>query len=198
MSRLLVLRHGRTAWNLEHRTQGQTDIDLDETGVAQANAVAPAVAALQPDLIISSDLSRARNTAQPLAELTGLPVKLDDRLRERHFGPWQGLTSSEIQARWPDESERLGADQPVLNPEIESIPSMTHRVAAAFRDAAEQVGGGTAVLVMHGGAARVGCAALLGWPPEIWHTLSILNNCRFSDLRLHADRGWQLHGHNRS
>ena len=196
MTRLIVWRHGRTAWNAEHRFQGQTDVDLDETGVRQASAAALRLAALKPDLIISSDLTRATSTAAPLAELTGLPVKIDPRLRERHFGPWQGLTSAEIEERYPDDFLRWGSVSPIQNSEIESVPAMTHRVTAAFRDAVAQAGEGTAVLVTHGGSARIGCAVLLGWRAEIWHTLKVLDNCRVTDLRLHSLRGWQLHAHN--
>jgi glucosyl-3-phosphoglycerate phosphatase len=198
MTRLLVLRHGRTAWNAEHRFQGQTDVGLDETGVRQAVAAAPRLAALKPDLIISSDLRRATSTAAPLAELTGLPVTTDARLRERHFGPWQGLTATEIQERYPDDFVRWGSVSPIRNPEIESVATMTERVTAAFQDAVELVGNGTAVLVTHGGAARLGSGTLLGWPAEIWHTLTVLDNCRVTDLRLHPVRGWQLYAHNQA
>jgi glucosyl-3-phosphoglycerate phosphatase len=198
MTRLLVWRHGRTAWNAEHRFQGQTDVDLDETGVRQAVRAAPRLAAVKPDLIISSDLSRATSTATRLAELTGLPVGIDARLRERHFGPWQGLTAKEIEERYPDDFLRWGAVTPIRNPDIESVAAMTERVTAAFRDAITQVGDGTAVLVTHGGAARLGCGTLLGWPADIWHTLKVLDNCRATDLRLHPVRGWQLHAHNQA
>jgi probable phosphoglycerate mutase len=198
VTRLLVWRHGRTAWNAEERFQGQTDVELDETGVRQAVAAAPRLAASKPDLIISSDLRRATSTAAPLAELTGLPVALDARLRERDFGPWQGLTATEIQERYPDDFLRWGSVSPIRNPKIESVATMTERVTAAFRDAVERVGDGTAVLVTHGGAARLGSGTLLGWPAEIWHTLKVLDNCRMTDLRLHPVRGWQLYAHNQA
>jgi glucosyl-3-phosphoglycerate phosphatase len=197
MTRLLVWRHGRTAWNAEHRCQGHTDIDLDEIGVEQAAAAAPSLAAERPDLIASSDLRRTTSTAKALAELTGIPLKLDERLRERYFGPWQGLLPAEILERYPDDYPRLGSAEPIMNPEIEPDSAVAHRVVAAMHDAAERVGDGTAVLVTHGGAAQVGCALLLGLPPATWHTLAVLDNCRFTDLRRHPTRGWQIHGHNR-
>ena len=196
MTRLLVWRHGRTAWNAEHRCQGHTDIDVDEIGMQQAVAAAPRLAAERPDLVISSDLSRATSTASVLAELTGSPLKIDERLRERHFGPWQGLTPAEILERYPQDYPRLGTSEPIQNPEIEPDFAVAHRVAAAMHDAAEAVGDGTAVLVTHGGAAQVGCALLLGWPAATWHTVAVLDNCRFTDLRRHPVRGWQMHGHN--
>ncbi len=85
---------------------------------------------------------------------------------------------------------------PITIPGIESESALAHRVVATMHDAAERVGDGTAVLVTHGGAARVGCALLLGWPVEAWHTLAVLDNCRFADLRRHPTRGWQVHGYN--
>jgi len=96
-------RHGQTTWNAEHRFQGQSDIPLDETGHAQAERAARLLAALRPDLIVSSDLSRAVSTAAPLARLAGLEVILDKDLRERSGGSWEGLTDTEIRERYPDE-----------------------------------------------------------------------------------------------
>ncbi len=195
MTRLVVWRHGRTAWNAESRVQGHADVDLDEVGRAEAARSAVRVARLGPDLVISSDLRRATSTAQALAELTGLPVELDARLRERYFGPWQGLTGPEIAARFPDDHARW-TDEGIANPEIETVQAFTQRVVAAFRDVIDRVGAGTAVLVTHGGAARVGCGCLLGWPQALWRTLGGLVNCHWSELVHSPDRGWQLRTHN--
>lgn len=198
MTKLIVWRHGRTAWNHSQRMQGQTDVDLDDVGIAQANEAALRLAVRRPTVIISSDLRRASRTAEALAAVTSLAIDLDPRLRERDFGPWQGLTTDEIRERYPDDYLRLGTATPISNTGIETVDDMAKRVGAALRDAAERAGPeGTAVVVTHGGAARVGCGGLLGWPPAIWHTLSVLGNCRVSELRHTADRGWQLHAHNR-
>jgi len=99
----VLWRHGQTTWNAERRFQGQSDIPLDATGQAQAQRAARLLAGLRPDMIVSSDLSRAANTAAPLARLTGLDVILDKDLRERHGGQWEGLTDTEIRARFPAE-----------------------------------------------------------------------------------------------
>jgi probable phosphoglycerate mutase len=101
--RVLLLRHGRTRWNAQRRFQGQADPPLDDVGRAQAYEVAALVAALEPQLIVSSDALRAAQTAAPLAEITGLPVQLEPRLRERSLGHWEGLTREEVQERYPDE-----------------------------------------------------------------------------------------------
>jgi probable phosphoglycerate mutase len=197
MSRLLLWRHGRTAWNHERRFQGQTDVDLDETGRQQAIDAAPHLAAREPKLIISSDLGRATQTARALVELTGLPLHVDPRLRERHFGSWQGMTAPEIQERFPDEFARWTTSSRLSVAGIEPVEAMTERVLAALRDVAEQVGeGGVAVVVTHGGSARVGVGSLLGWPEDVWSTLGVLGNCRYSELSWTAERGWQLIAHN--
>ena len=88
--RIVLLRHGRTEWNATRRYQGQADPPLDEVGQAQAIEAAALVAAMRPDLLVSSDLQRACQTAEKLASLTGLELSLDARLRERHLGHWQG------------------------------------------------------------------------------------------------------------
>jgi glucosyl-3-phosphoglycerate phosphatase len=197
MTRLVIWRHGRTEWNHAGRVQGQTDVGLDTEGVAQAaQAAARVAAAYRPDLICASDLRRATQTAHALSVLTGLPVALDPRLRERHYGPWQGLTWAEIRERYPDDFARWGTATPVVDPAIEPLDDMAKRVSSALREVAERVGDGTAVVVTHGGAARAGSASLLGWPAAIWPTLTVLQNCGVSELRYSPERGWQLYAHN--
>jgi glucosyl-3-phosphoglycerate phosphatase len=196
MARLIIWRHGRTEWNRVGRFQGHSDVDLDSDGVAQAEQSAARVAAYQPDVIVSSDLRRAVRTARALSDLIGLAVELDQRLRERHFGPWQGLTAVEIRERYPDDFVRWSTATPVANPAIEPLDDVAKRVSSAFRDVSGRVGGGTAVLVTHGAAARAGMASLLGWPSAIWSTVAVLHNCRVSELRYSAERGWSLHAHN--
>jgi glucosyl-3-phosphoglycerate phosphatase len=195
MTRLLIWRHGQTAWNALRQTQGQLDIDLNDAGLAQADAAAALLAARRPDLIVSSDLSRAASTARPLALLCGLPVTLDKRLRERDFGPWQGLLPNEIEERWPEEYQHWQHTGESVLPGIESIDDLAVRAAAAFADAAEQVGDGTAVLATHGGAAKAGTTHLLGWPVHVGHALKVLDNCHWTELRK-TSMGWQLFAHN--
>lgn len=196
MPRLILWRHGQTAWNATGRFQGQTDIELDETGIAQAIAAAPRVAAYQPDVIVSSDLLRASQTADELAKITGLGVELDPRLRERHFGPWQGLTSEEIGERFPEQFTRWRSVLDLDDPSIERQEVLGERVADALREVAQRVGDGTAVLVMHGGSVRAGCGTLLGWPMDLWATLGGLPNCAAASLGYTVRRGWQLNAYN--
>ncbi len=197
MTRLILWRHGRTGWNLVGRVQGHLDVDLDDIGIAQARAAAPRVAAYEPDVIISSDLRRATRTAAALAGLTVTPVELDPRFRERHYGLWQGLTQADIRDGYPEDYLRWGTAEPVQEPSIETGPEMAKRVGAALRELTERIGpDGTAVIVTHGGTARVSCASLLGWPADQWHTLGSLANCHNAELRGIDNQGWQLRAHN--
>ena len=100
-SRIIIWRHGRTDWNIVNRFQGQADIALDALGHAQAKQAAPALAAYQPVAIYSSDLSRAWQTAEALADLLVLEVRLDRRLREIQVGSWEGLLGEEFDAANP-------------------------------------------------------------------------------------------------
>ena len=121
MNRRLVLwRHGRTAWNELGRVQGQTDIPLDDLGREQAREAAARLASLNPCWIVSSDLSRATETADALAAITGLEVQLDPRLREMTFGIREGLTHAEAFEQHPEEMRRFAEDPSLVLPGAES------------------------------------------------------------------------------
>ncbi len=193
--RLVLWRHGQTVWNAERRFQGQSDIPLDETGQAQAERAARLLAALRPDMIVSSDLSRAAGTAMPLARLTGLDVVLDKDLRERHGGSWEGLTDAEIRERYPE------AHATWTPPDGEPSVAVADRVAAALERVAvavaEQVTDpdALAVVVSHGAALRLGMSRLLGMPDELFGVLGPLSNCSWSVLGVRYGR-WRLLEHN--
>jgi broad specificity phosphatase PhoE len=195
--RIVLWRHGRTEWNASGRFQGQTDIDLDEIGRAQAWESARRLAALEPDLLISSDLRRTRDTIAALAEITGKPVQLDRRLRETFAGEWQGLTGAEIASRYPEEYKAWRAGDPLLKVGGgETRQDVAERMAAAVRDiAARLADDGLAVLTSHGGAARLGIAALIGMPLERFTNVGGLSNGSWSMLR-DTDQGWVLVEHN--
>jgi broad specificity phosphatase PhoE len=197
VTRLIIWRHGQSVWNVDDRVQGQTDVDLSEAGRDQAAAAATRLAALKPDLLVSSDLKRAADTAAALAKLTGLTVRHDERLRERFFGEWQGLTLTEIAERWPQRYLRWRRGEGVAEAGIEEIEVLAKRMAAALQEAmALAPSDGTTVVATHGGAARHGIAALLGWPDTVARTLAGLDNCHWTELRFDAVRGWQLRAHN--
>ncbi len=103
MTSLYLIRHGETPWNVEGRYQGQLDPPLNKNGRRQAQTTARQLASVGFKVIYSSDLARARQTAEALAEKIGLPVQLDSRLREISQGQWQGVLIDDIRARWPQE-----------------------------------------------------------------------------------------------
>ncbi len=198
MTRRIVLwRHGRTEWNASGRFQGQIDIALDDLGRAQALDSARRLAALEPELLVSSDLRRTRDTMAALAALTGREIQLDPRLRETFAGEWQGLTGAEIATRFPEEYKAWRAGDPLLRVGGgETRQEVAERMAAAVRDVAAKLpDDGLAVLTTHGGAARLGIAALIGMPLERFTNVGGLSNGSWSMLR-DTDQGWVLVEHN--
>lgn len=152
ITRVLVIRHGETAWNRESRIQGHIDIPLNDQGRWQAERLAQALADEPLAAIYSSDLQRAFDTAQAIAEATGLNVVADETLRERHFGDMEGLTHDEILARWPVEGRRWRERDPSFGPPGGETLQLFHErcVAAATRLASAHPGQ-TIALVAHGG-----------------------------------------------
>lgn len=198
MSRRIVMwRHGRTVWNALGRFQGQIDIALDDVGREQAVVSARRLAALAPDLLVSSDLQRTRDTMAALQALTGTEVLLDSRLRETYAGEWQGCTGAEIAAQWPEEYKAWRAGDPLLRVGGgETRQEVAERMSVAVRDiAAKLPDDGLAVLTTHGGAARLGIAALIGMPLERFTNIGGLSNGSWSMLR-DTDQGWVLVEHN--
>ena len=190
----MLWRHGQTVWNAERRFQGQSDIPLDETGQAQAGRAARLLAGLRPDLIVSSDLSRAASTAAALARLTGLEVSLDKDLRERHGGCWEGLTDSEIRARYP--AEHASWNPPDGEPGPPWPTGWPPRCTASPSTVGEPgMTTGLAVVVSHGAALRLGMSRVLGMPDELSGVLGPLSNCSWSMLGRRHDR-WRLLEHN--
>ncbi|GAA4582952.1 histidine phosphatase family protein [Planotetraspora phitsanulokensis] len=188
--RIVCLRHGQTVWNVERRFQGHTDIGLDDTGVAQAARAASLLAALQPTMIVSSDLRRAYDTASALGRVSGLDVMVDKDLRERGGGEWEGLTREEIKAGWPAEFEAWEA------PGGELVTDVAERVAEAMlRWSAKIAEDGLLVVASHGAALRLGIVRLMGLPQELWPALGGLGNCAWSVLE-QGRRGWRLLEHN--
>ena len=194
-ARVLLLRHGRTAYNAEARFQGQTDIPLDEVGLGQAKRVADALAAElagEPVRILSSDLSRAAQTAEALATRLGVEVTTDPRLREIYAGEWEGLLREQIIARWPDDfaAWRRG-DGDVRIGGGESRMDAGLRTAAAIREADQAMDGGTLICIGHGGALRAAIFLLLGLPSLPWNAFEGLRNAHWAELH-NTDRGWRL------
>ncbi|PZR52252.1 histidine phosphatase family protein [Xylanimonas oleitrophica] len=200
---VVMLRHGRTSWNVGERLQGQTDIDLDEVGRWQAaEAAACLVRTHRASLVVSSDLARAADTAAAYASLLGLDVVTDARLRERAFGEWEGLTGAEISARWPEQyaAWRAGHDEDGVPPGGETRREAAARFHAAVEEHAASVpDDGTLVVVSHGAAITLGVTAMLGLDPQRWRGVVGLTNAHWSQLRRSggdAEPAWRVVAHN--
>ncbi len=194
--RIVLWRHGQTAWNLERRFQGQTDIELTEAGVLQARRAARLLAALRPDAMICSDLLRTRTTATELASLTALEVTYDSALRETYAGVWQGLTHEEIIERYGDQYAAWKRGEPVRRGGGELETEVADRAAPVVLAHADKLAdGGTLVVVSHGGTIRTTIGRLLGLDPRNWEALGGLSNCSWSVLG-ESVCGWRLLEHN--
>ncbi len=183
-------------WNLQHRFQGQTDVALDEVGVRQARAAAGLLMALRPQLIVSSDLSRARDTAQALADRTSLTVETDARLRETDGGRWEGRRREELLLEDPDTYRAWLAGEPVRpGGDGEGRWDVGARVMAAIDDVMKRTKPGrTAVVVTHGGAARSVLSPLLNRPFEQIRFFAVMRNAAWSVFLENEspDHPWQV------
>lgn len=197
MTRLIIWRHGNTDWNANGKVQGQTDVPLNDLGRQQAVEAAELLVRFRPDAIVSSDLLRAADTAAALGALTGRPITHDERLRERYFGAWQGLTMAEVAVTHPEQHARWVAGRDDVAADVETLSDLGKRVAEAFLAAADLAPpGGTVVVATHGAAARQGIGHLLGWAPEQLRTMRALQNCHWVELTHDDTRGWQIASYN--
>ena len=152
VTRLILIRHGETAWNRATRIQGHTDIPLSPLGLAQAQRLAEAMADEPLAAIYSSDLSRARQTAEAVAGVQGLAIHFDAALRERAFGRFEGLSWEEIDRGYPEDAARWRRREPDFAVGGgESLTVFSARCVAAARRAAAAHPGQSIALVAHGG-----------------------------------------------
>ena len=193
---VVLVRHGVTDWNAQGRMQGHTDVPLNEVGLAQAAAMAPAVAALRPTRIVSSDLSRAVATAQALCDACGVGVATDARLRETDIGEWEGLTDADIADQAP--ADGLGGefdDDFRWSATGETSNEATARVVAAIREHAESAAGDDVLVVVgHGAVLRDAVVRLMGLDAPLT-VMSVMANCGWAILRPRAAY-WRLVAYN--
>lgn len=200
--RLLLWRHGRTASNAGGRFQGQLDIPLDELGRVQAKDAAERLAAEVAGQVsggacrvVSSDLSRAHDTALTLSTRLGLPVVTDPRLREISVGGWEGLLHEEVIARDPEgfAAWRSGGD--IRPGGGERRAEAAERTEAAIREHADDQDGGILVIVGHGGSMRGAIMRLLGLEQQAADILVPLRNAHWAQLDRRRER-WLLGAYN--
>ncbi len=155
-TRILAIRHGETAWNKDTRIQGQLDISLNETGRWQAERTAQALQDEDLDAIYSSDLARARETAEAIALAQQRPLATHTGLRERCFGEFQGKTWSELETHFPDSALAWRKRVPDFAPAGgESLLQLRERVVSTFAELAERHVGQQIAIVAHGGVLDI-------------------------------------------
>jgi probable phosphoglycerate mutase len=195
--RLVLLRHGRTAWNAQRRFQGQADPPLDDVGRAQAYEVGGLIAALRPELLVTSDAARAMQTAQIVGVVAELAPRAEPRFRERGLGHWEGLTREEVAEQYPDEYADWVAGRDVSRRGGESRIEVAERARTAFDELPAVA---TTVLVTHSATAMALTNELLGIAQDV-HPLGPLANCHWTELYLEQavdghPPAWRLRGHN--
>ncbi|MGL4177269.1 MAG: histidine phosphatase family protein [Dermatophilaceae bacterium] len=192
--RVILLRHGQTAHNAAGVWQGQLDTPLSEVGERQADAVGPALAALAPSRVVTSDLARARRTGEAVGRALSVPVSLDPRFREIHAGAWQGLTTAEVTAAWPQEwAAVLRGEDIRRGGDGESMSEVRARVGQGLDELIGEMAPGECVVVStHGAAGRAAAAWLLGIDQQLaWRILGGFDNCHWAELA-QGRSGWRV------
>jgi alpha-ribazole phosphatase len=193
-TRLLLVRHGQTAWNADGRFMGQMDIPLNDKGLLQSEAVGRRLAMERPQAIYTSDLQRARQTAeqihQAIAESLAPdpppPLVIDPRLREMSFGEWEGFNYQQIEADQPEALRAWEEDFQSYTPRGgENAAQMFERVFAAHVQISERHPEATVILVAHGGSLQALLTHLLGLPIDrMWQFH--MSNTGLSEVNLYS------------
>jgi probable phosphoglycerate mutase len=195
ITRIVAVRHGQTAWNVDTRIQGQLDIGLNDTGREQARRLARALEGVDLDAVYSSDLLRAADTARALAGRLGLPLKTDPALRERAFGVFEGLTWAEVERDHAEASLRWRRRDPAFGPPGgETLHNFVERAVGAIAAIAVRHRGQHIAIVSHGGVLDALYRAASHIPidaPRTWQ----LPNASINRV-LHGDEGFTLVGWN--
>ena len=187
IQRVIIVRHGETDYNVEHRWQGHMDVPLNKNGKAQAEALAKHLADEAIDGIFASDLKRAYDTARPIAKLKKLDIIPEKRLREVHLGIFQGLTRTQIQDVYPHKTMRWDNDDSYVVTHGESRIQVQNRTYEAWQEITKREDMKTVMIVSHGGAIRMMLLKIL---PQTTERLRFANTS-FSILERANDNTWQ-------
>jgi 2,3-bisphosphoglycerate-dependent phosphoglycerate mutase len=188
---IIAIRHGETEWNRQGRFQGHLNSALNQEGLEQAAALGERLAEERFDLLLSSDLGRALQTASAIAMRTGHEIVVEPRLRERRMGVFQGLTRDEAQARYPEDYARFRSHDPdYVIPEGESLRQLLQRSIACFSELAARHQGRTLATVTHGGVLAMLYRHATAMPLDAPRDFPLHNTGvnRFQ----HCDGTWQL------
>ncbi len=190
-TKIILIRHGETEWNLSGRWQGHADSALSPRGIAQAEALGKRMKNEPLDYIYSSDLERAQHTARLVGASSGWEVQLMEGLRERDLGVLEGLTTEEMKKDHPKEFESfltLGPDYQL--PGGESFQQFFDRCSSALNQIADRHSGKSIGVVTHGGFLGAIFRFVLDIPLEAQRNFVLLN-CSINRLN-RTDKGWEL------
>lgn len=197
LRRLVLWRHGETDHNATGRMQGHLDSELTPTGWNQARFAVPALVRFDPEIVVTSDLRRAMDTATVFTDASGVPLRVDKRLRETNIGRWQGLTVEEVERGWPGGLDTWRTDSMWAPPEGETRLDVAKRAGELVAELDTEFAG-TALLCVHGGVIIGLTAHLLGLPVDLWSKLAGISNCHWTVLnrRPDGDGSWRLAAYN--
>lgn len=189
MTRVVLVRHGESAWQAENRYSGTSDIPMTPRGFRQAERLATWAKGAGLAAVWTSTLSRARLTGQDSATAAGVPLRVDTRLRELDFGDGEGLTSGEMDERFPEHLRAFRADPVAAHlPGGEDPAEAARRFTAGLRDIAAAHPGERVLVVAHATAIRLALCELLGVPLREYRRLfPCVRNCAVTELRLTPD-----------
>jgi probable phosphoglycerate mutase len=192
MTQLILVRHGETLWNIERRMQGHRDSPLTDKGLLQARLAGRRLKDEAFSALYSSDLGRAHQTARCIADETGHSIIGDARLRERHFGAFEGLTAAEIAARYPEDYERFRLRDPdYAVPGGESAAAFSARCLACLEEIAQRHYGEPVVVVTHGLVLDALYRAATGLDHRAARPVPLLN-ASLNVFRYRGGAGWLL------
>jgi alpha-ribazole phosphatase len=175
-TRIILVRHGETAWNQENRWQGSQGTRLSERGRRQCEQVAEALGAAGVSAIYSSPLERAKESAEIIAQRLNIPVKYTEALRERDVGQWEGLTDDEVKQRFPEErAAHLAHPGTFAAPGGESREDVFARAAEFIEQVAADHPGQVVLVVAHAGPIKSAVAHALRAPVHAWPRMDVEN-----------------------
>lgn len=196
VTRIYIVRHGETDWNVERRFQGQTDTHLNANGVAQANEIAREISRLDETFaaIYASPLMRTMQTARPIATALGMQIQTDDALKEIYCGQWEGLNPDQIEAKFPGMLQQWRSNISTFRmPDGESVTDVQKRTSKFYRAARDRHPGEAFLVVAHGASLLSMIAYMFGWDlDEIWNNGGYrLHNARLTII--HYDPATKTH-----
>lgn len=193
LTKLIIIRHGETVWNVEGRKHGQLDSPLTALGIIQSKALAERLTEESFTTLYSSDLGRAVETAEYISEQINHEIIFDQRLRERNFGIFQGLTDEQVKEKYPLERDAHNADKiNYVIPAGENLEQYSARVIGCLEDLAVTREGESIAVVTHGGVIDSWFRYIFDIPLDAPRKAKLWN-ASLNHIARSGETGWTLH-----